>query len=954
MNVNKLVLLLLIALCFGSPAVFAQVLGDVNGDNNISIVDSLLTAQYYVGIEVENFNVQAADINCDGAINIVDSLIMAQVYIGLIDPPCLNADFSTDTKFEFGRGFYEQAFTEIISNDIPGGMIYYTLDGSDPRTSAASLSGTSPVKVLIDPSDASNRPLTPAVTLRAFAKNSRGDESNVDTQTYIFVESVKNQSAQSPGEGWPEPGSGSSTGFPGGFPGGFQDFNQTQLMDYEMDPDVVNDPRYADKMTDALLSLPSVSLVTDLANLFDKDTGIYVNAEERGDEWERPASVEIIYPDDEESVQAETGIRIRNGYHRIASNPKHSFRLFFRKEYGDSKLEYKLFGDEGVDEFDKIDFRSATNYNWAYYGDAKNTMIRDVVCRDIQAETDQPYTRSRYYHLYLNGIYWGLFQTQERVGASYAENYFGGDEDDYDVVKAGVQENNYKLELADGNLDLVTELHGKMIEGFERNDAYFNVIARNVDGSSNPLGRKLVDPENLADYMIGVFYSGDKDGPISTFFNHGLNNFFGVINRNNPEGFKWFHHDAEHTLDLGAKDRIGPWSDTQWKALNLFNPQILNEFLMANEEYALLFADRAYRHLTNHGAMSPEGVAALINKRASQIDPGGVIAISARWGDMQARAPFTYDDHWKPAVQNILDNFVPARSAEIITLLRQKGWYPTINPPEFRFDGNELAVRIAELPLGSEILLESKIIEIIEPENEAGYDDPPALELPVVYYTTDGSDPRGIGGGVANSAFSANSAVTVKLTARGIKARTLYQGEWSALREVFTKQEYQRNDILITEVNYNPEASGNFKGRDLEFIELKNNSAKEIILTGFSFTKGIIYNFPEGSVLPANSYLVVAALPVAFKAHYNSSSIGPYSGSLDNSGEKITLKDGYDNTIFSVKFNDKEPWPESADGDGFSLVPVEENSAVDPDETSYWTASAQLKGSPGQKDANSF
>ena len=54
------------------------------------------------------------------------------------------------------------------------------------------------------------------------------------------------------------------------------------MIDYGMDPDVVNDPRYKDLVDDALLAIPSISLVTSLANLFDSRTGIYVNAMQDG------------------------------------------------------------------------------------------------------------------------------------------------------------------------------------------------------------------------------------------------------------------------------------------------------------------------------------------------------------------------------------------------------------------------------------------------------------------------------------------------------------------------------------------------------------------------------------------------------------------------------------------------------------------------------------------------
>ncbi len=61
-------------------------LGDVNSDGLIDIIDALLTAQYYVGLDPENFvSHEAADVNGDGEIDIVDALLIARYYIGLID-----------------------------------------------------------------------------------------------------------------------------------------------------------------------------------------------------------------------------------------------------------------------------------------------------------------------------------------------------------------------------------------------------------------------------------------------------------------------------------------------------------------------------------------------------------------------------------------------------------------------------------------------------------------------------------------------------------------------------------------------------------------------------------------------------------------------------------------------------------------------------------------------------
>ena len=71
--------------------------GDVNGDNTVTIVDALMTAQYYVGLSVPGFNAGNADINGDKQITIVDALMIAQIYVGLITPPPLPT--ATPTAF---------------------------------------------------------------------------------------------------------------------------------------------------------------------------------------------------------------------------------------------------------------------------------------------------------------------------------------------------------------------------------------------------------------------------------------------------------------------------------------------------------------------------------------------------------------------------------------------------------------------------------------------------------------------------------------------------------------------------------------------------------------------------------------------------------------------------------------------------------------------------------------
>jgi lysophospholipase L1-like esterase len=71
------------------PSTVPGLKGDVNNSGAIDIVDALLIAQYYVGLNPANFISGLADVNCSGSIDIVDALLIAQRYVGLISSfPC--------------------------------------------------------------------------------------------------------------------------------------------------------------------------------------------------------------------------------------------------------------------------------------------------------------------------------------------------------------------------------------------------------------------------------------------------------------------------------------------------------------------------------------------------------------------------------------------------------------------------------------------------------------------------------------------------------------------------------------------------------------------------------------------------------------------------------------------------------------------------------------------------
>jgi len=80
--------LLIVAFLGGTLlATYGQVLGDVNNNSGVTIVDALMIAQYTVGLNPTGFIASVADVNCDSNISIVDALIVAQYTVGLVSLP---------------------------------------------------------------------------------------------------------------------------------------------------------------------------------------------------------------------------------------------------------------------------------------------------------------------------------------------------------------------------------------------------------------------------------------------------------------------------------------------------------------------------------------------------------------------------------------------------------------------------------------------------------------------------------------------------------------------------------------------------------------------------------------------------------------------------------------------------------------------------------------------------
>ena len=78
--------------------------------------------------------------------------------------------------------------------------------------------------------------------------------------------------------------------------------------------------------------------------------------------------------------------------------------------------------------------------------------VTDQVVADLQNAASSGGPHGKYVHLYLNGLYWGLYNVHERPDDGYAAEYYGGDKDDYYVVKHANQDINHEYTWVEGGI----------------------------------------------------------------------------------------------------------------------------------------------------------------------------------------------------------------------------------------------------------------------------------------------------------------------------------------------------------------------------------------------------------------------------------------------------------------------------------------------------------------------
>jgi hypothetical protein len=631
------------------------------------------------------------------------------------------------------HGFYDALFEVELSTATPGAAIWYTTDGSEPAQGSGQVY-TGPV------------PIRGTTVLRAVAVKPGYLTEPPVTFSYIFPDQVLRQPPDPPGypATW------------GTYRGDLEGYSTGSPVpaDYAMDPAVAEDPTYRDRMRDSLLSLPSLSLATGVENLdiYFEDTLA------RGIASERPVSVEWIDPAGADAgFQVDGGLRIQGHLGRSELIPKHSLRLLFRKAYGPGRLEYELYPGSPADSFDSLVLRAGNNESYAGDPATKTrlaTYARDEWLRRTQLAPSGFGVRGRFVHLYLNGLYWGLYNLVERPDASFAASTFGGKEEEWVMAEPGGADTGILCRL--DTMRRLAELGGM------------------ADPARYAAMLEFIDPVQFSDYLISHWYAGAHDWPENNW----------TIAMQQPDGpFLFITWDGELTWLDGAEVQLGVDAKQDRPFPNIIKP-VFNA-LIRNPDFRMTLADRLHKLTSPGGVLSDDQARTRWMEITGELE-AAIIAESARWGDTWFEPPVTPED-WAQGRDAVLDQ-MNGNSARLLAQARVQGYYPPIDPPDFSPNGTDFDDRM-------QLAMSASQGEI--------------------YYTLDGSDPRvPITGGVGPSAVKYVEPFELSSSTR-VRARVMEAGVWSALNEADYVESSRPGGLRITELMYNPAGGDDYEFLEL-------------------------------------------------------------------------------------------------------------------------------------------
>ena len=632
---------------------------------------------------------------------------------------------------------------------------------------------------------------------------------------------------------------------------------------------------------------PIISISSDNANLYGPE-GMFDNPY---NDWLKSGYVE--YFDSTEAhnllMSQYSGMIMDGGAGGSRSQPQRSFRL---------KLSDGIFGEDPFEhqviptlpyrqQFSDFYLRNGSNQYLALpYKDAAQV-------RMMSEGTHNYFSAWRPVTVYINGQYHGLYEIREKFNQEKFEIQDNASEQGMDILS-------------------LSYYYGGILRGVEGDPQNYwddwNIVSQldiNAPEYVEQIGN-YYDLDNYTDYVIGESFMANVDWPYNNI----------KIYRSDATDFKWRF--ALQDLELG----LGPnsWTDCttnhiEWLMGNTNGNPFTTPWynMMQHQDYRLHFVNR-FADLLNTSYRSDRLLEIADYHYNMVIDE--MPNYMARWGD-----PNNVDGY----VQWFTDNHTIFRDQLACRPEQVRYHIETY----FGYQGQSEVTLQVDPPQAGRILINTIV--------------PDSLPWSGIYFN---------GAPVTLTAIANPGYVFNYWT-----ADTLIQSQWnndSLVINLFTDDMLtahfigapQPMKLMMSEVNYNDDPSQPCG----DWIELHNDGNGTVNLTGWSLTNDVNmprFEFPEGTYVAPNQYIVIAHDVEAFQSIYPNVTnvIGNFDFALPASGGAVRLLDHRDSILRELNYGDSLPWPMVADGGGRTMEFVD--GATEQDNPSNWFAGCML-GSPGE------
>ncbi len=655
---------------------------------------------------------------------------------------------------------------------------------------------------------------------------------------------------------------------------------------------------------DEEINLPVISIATDPDNFFDDQTGIYITGTngKRGDcdptirnlnqDWERPVNIELYEKDGTPGINQEAGIKIYGGCSRTRF-PQKSLALYARKVYGKGSFNYQLFPDKPIYKFESFVLRSSAD-------DQVSTFMRDALAQYVSVkEMDMDIQAYRPAIVFLNGVYWGIHDIREKISEHYFESNYNIDKSTVNIL----QSDGYaSYGSASGYTEMLNFIRNNDLSGTEN----YNFL------------KTQMDIDEYIDYEILHIYLAERDWP-------GNNIKFWNSTTKGHEKWRWICYDLDQTFIYYQTNSLneatatnGPeWPNPPWSTFLLRN-------LLSNADFKNRFIQRYAFYLNT--TFRPDHLGSIVQKFRETLEPE-IPRHIARWGgqlDPDFNEPWTISptfsslEQWLGNVNYILD-FISERPGNAINHIKSK----------FGLTGMAALKIKTNLTAAGTVLIYDRKVTLPDFNGNFFKDVPlsvkaypnPGYKFLRWEFSGSGSDPS------ADIIFSMES--DKEITA------------------VFEKSPENEPYLIINEINYN--SSPDFNTGD--WIEIFNYSGNTLDLSGWKLKDSNdknVFIFPMGTEIQSKRYLTICEDIAIFRSGFPHAYdyMGNTGFGLKNEGEVINLYNSDNVLIDSVHYGNSNPWPELANGGGYSLIL--KSPELDNDLPENWAPF--FNGSPGRNN----